>query len=377
MTFQSATLRKIIHPVNISKVVPIVSNSFYINELLCNEKRLSDSSNQAADKIELDRDLSPDEQLTRLWSKSDEVHYPMADADGHDLARVAQYHQVNETLPVAKSNYLNYRKSKILQLNQEKTKRFPQLNSNKRYSDILEQLGYAACFDNHDPLDKLADMPFLNYVTTGYHDFLERALLKADKKPITQYLRLDDTRKMITAPIVDWAGNPLTAPIRDAQGNILVNIPNPQGTVGFPVVYHLFGFETDPESFILSEDDHIELLIAIVTDILTPRTNNDNKQSEQGQPIPLRTILSTNHLLLLGYQLEAWDFRVLFRVLKELRTSQQRPSVFLQIPPKKDIDPLLEYVIDYFKPNQFDVEQKHPVEFIQEIWEIYNAKPRI
>src|SRR5512143_1190275 len=126
MTFQSATLRKIIHPVNISKVVPIVSNSFYINELLCNEKRLFDPSNQTADQIELDRDLCPDEQLTKLWSKSDEVHYPMSDADGHDLARVAQYHQVNETLPVAKSNYLNFRKSKVLQINQEKTKRFPQ-----------------------------------------------------------------------------------------------------------------------------------------------------------------------------------------------------------------------------------------------------------
>lgn len=370
----SAALRKIIKPKNIHKVVPIISNSFYINEVLHEEEKLMDP--KAKEKDDTDQNLTVDERLTKLWSETDDVHYPLT--DGHDLARVAQYHQVQEELPVAKGNYLSFRKSKMLEINLEITKNNKQLDDSKRFSEIVDQLGYASSiFKDNDPFDKLAEVPFLNYVTTGYHDFIERALVKAGKFPVTQYIHLHDTQNIITAPTLDQNWNTLSTPVLDDENNILVNIPDPIGINDrYPVVYHLFGFEKEPESLVLSEDDHIRLLIAVITALSAVNTSNESQRNAQTQrfPMGLRNALSANNLILLGYQLQDWDFRILFRLLLELR-SQQKTSIFLQIPPRQNADTLLEYVTQYFD-KQFDVEQKSPVKFVQEIWKLYDNAQR-
>lgn len=372
----SATLRKIMNSKNIHRVVPIISNSFYINEVLREEEKLIDPLNEKKDAV--GQSLTADERLTKMWSETDDVHYPLT--DGHDLARVAQYHQVQEELPVAKGNYLGFRKSKILEINREITNNIRQLDDSKRFSEIVDQLGYASkIFKDNDPLDKLAEVPFLNYVTTGYHDFIERALVKAGKIPVTQYVRLDDTQNIITAPILDQDWNILSEPILDDGNKILVNVPDPVGISDrYPVVYHLFGLEKEPESLVLSEDDHVRLLIAVITALSTVNTNSESQKSAQTQrfPMGLRNAISGNNLILLGYQLQNWDFRILFRLLLELR-SQQKTSIFLQIPPRQNAATLLEYITQYFD-KQFDVEQKSPIDFVQEIWKIYdNSRPRI
>lgn len=357
------TLRKIMNPQNIHRVVPIISDSFYINAILGNEDKLKGAT---AEQQAGDQDLSPDERLTRLWSAPAEVNYPLE--DGHNLARVAQFYQVQQELPVAKGNYLRFRKRKLLEINPEKRKRLPQLNTETSFSEIVSQL-YSAGLGDRDPLDKLANVQFLNYITTSYYDFMERALLKASRTPITQYLCLDELGKLITTTIL---------PYRDESGNLVTPPADQQGTATHPMVYHLFGFEhnNNAESFVLSEDDHIKFLIAAVTGLSIPQTNSDVQRDARrtGLPTGLRTILSTQNLLLLGYQLENWDFRVLFRLLLELRTSQQKSSIFLQIPPHKKVDNLLEYVIEYFRPNQFDVEETDPLDFIGELWKIYDQQ---
>jgi hypothetical protein len=345
---------------NINKVVPVISNSLYINEVLRHERKLMElAAETTSDKTP---NLTANEQLTKLWSKSKDVNYPMT--DGHDLARVAQYYQVDQEVPVvAKRAYLKFLNSQLLELNSEKAELVNKLRSGARFSEIVAQLGYTKSLELNDPLAKLADLPFSNYITTSYHDFLERALVKAERTPVTQYLSLDDEGKII-APTLDENGKPADP------------IPNLLGTVARPVVYHLFGVENDPKSLVLSEDDYINFLVAAVTDLSAVVTNSDiQKDSEKnGLPMGLRRILSAHHLLLLGYQMQDWEFRVVFRLILQLRNSSPKPGIFMQVPPNGEVETLLNYLVRYFSPKQFDVEWKTPAAFTQELWKIWEGQ---
>jgi hypothetical protein len=71
-------------------VIPIISNSLRIEQIYRDEEALL---KQMSDTLEADDDeLSIDEQLTKEWAN--EIKYPMVDA--HNLARVAQYFQVEQ-----------------------------------------------------------------------------------------------------------------------------------------------------------------------------------------------------------------------------------------------------------------------------------------
>jgi hypothetical protein len=248
-------------------------------------------------------------------------------------------------------------------MNSNKGELVTKLKAGARLSEVVTQLGYTKSLENYDPLDKLAELPFSNYITTSYHDFIERALVNADRIPITQYLSLDDEGK-ITAPTLDKNGKPADS------------IPDLLGTEGQPVVYHLFGIENDPKSLVISEDDYINFLVAAVTDLSTVVTNSDVQKdsAKKGLPMGLRRILSAYHLLLLGYQMQDWDFRVLFRLILQLRTSSPKPGIFMQIPPNQEVKSLLNYLVRYFSPKQFDVEWKSPIAFTQELWRIWEGQ---
>lgn len=345
----SANLGNIMDRDNINKVVPIISNSFYINEILCNEQGLLDPSNN-------DQDLTVDERLTRLWAKSADVNYPLD--DGQNLSRVAQYYLVDkgvQKFPVKmKRAYLKFLKSRLLEINksnEEKEEVLERLSTEAHFSEIVTQLGYTKSLGDKDPLQRLAILPFSNYITTSYYDFIERALVKADKAPVTQFLRIDDD-------------NQITAWSLDESGEVVDFNPTLIGTPKKPVVYHLFGMENDAKSLAISEDDYINFLVAAITDTDT---------SHPMLPLGLTKIISSYHLLLLGYQLQDWDFRVLFRLVLHKRSSP-KPGIFMQIPRKKEVNQLLDYLSKYFKPNEFDVEWKSPIEFTQKLWEIWEGQ---
>ena len=73
-------------------------------------------------------------------------------------------------------------------------------------------------------------------------------------------------------------------------------------TAAAPFVYHLFGRLTDPESLVLTEDNYFDFLMGITANrTLIP-------DFVIGQ-------LAQSALLFLGFRLDEWDFRVLFRSL--------------------------------------------------------------
>lgn len=138
-----------------------------------------------------------------------------------------------------------------------------------------------------EPHGVLADLPLPIYLTSNYDDFMFRALeANIFRKPTRELCR--------------WNKTVEDEPSSFDRGYI----PD----VANPVVYHLHG-HTRPETIVITEDDYLTFLATMVG-------NNDLV------PAPLRSALSTNSTLFIGYRLADWNFRILFQsLLPRLKTT--------------------------------------------------------
>ena len=153
-----------------------------------------------------------------------------------------------------------------------------------------------------DPLMVLANLPFKTYLTLSATTFLEDALRKAKRQPLTKMCR--------------WRG-PIEAPEKD-----LWMIPDSY-TPSFqqPLVYHLCGLDAHPEtgaafpdSLALTEDDHLEMLVNLAQD--------RGKERADRLPALVRGALFDD-VVLLGFSLDSWAFRALYYGLIR-QTGQER-----------------------------------------------------
>ena len=343
---KSDLLEKIISLNIIDKVVPVVSNSFRIEQIFRDENKPSSLIHEVSEYD--DEGQTIEEQLTKEWAG--EIHYPMGDV--HNLARVAQYYQVKiQDSDMAKREYVRFLKTYLLDINAEDHK-YKDVARNLRaetwahsFSEIVRELGYPRFSDGiEDPLTLLAKMPFPVYITTSHYDFLERALIReGQKKPRTEVIQWEDRK------------------------NDEPNISHPEPTVTEPVVYHLFGMENDPRSsLVLSEDDYMKFLVTVVSDTDTQNPIVPNR---------LKRYLASHHLLLLGYHLKDWDFRVLFRFILNYRIAKSgKKGIFIQLMPKKGDRNLVEYLQDYFDIERFEISWKSSERFIQELWDAWKGQ---
>jgi len=340
--------------INQGMVVPIISNSFRVEHIFCGEKDVSEKNAETSQSD--DEVFTIEEQLTRQWA--DFIGYPMP--DNHNLARVAQYHLIEEKDNLlARAKYLNFLKDFLLTILQDDEEykdlvlKLKMQTKELHFSDIVRQLDYPRCAPNsEDPLQLLARLPLPIYVTTSYYDFLERALEAEGKKPRTQ--------------ICFWNG------AKSSAKNEHVPDPNYDPTPANPAVYHLYGLENYPQTLVLSEDDFMNFLVSVVED-----TNTQNPIV----PLKLRQALAESPLLLLGYQLWDWDFRVLFRFILKFRRDELSPrGMVIQIKQDKnkigDVVRSLEYLSHYFDKKQFDVEWTSTESFIQKLSDEWNSYRR-
>jgi hypothetical protein len=336
--------------INQGMVVPIVSNSFRIEHIFYGEKDPAEKIAEASQSY--DDDFTIDEQLTKEWA--DFIGYPMP--DNHNLARVAQYHLVEEKDNLsARAKYLNFLKDFLLMILQDDEEykdlvsKLKMQTKELHFSEIVRQLDYPKFPQNaEDPLQLLARLPLPLYITTSYYDFLERALEAEGKKPRTQ--------------ICFWNGAKSSAKTEHIPD------PNYEPTPANPAVYHLYGLENYPQTLVLSEDDFMNFLVSVVED-----TNTQNPIV----PLKLRQALAESPLLLLGYQLRDWDFRVLFRFILKFRRDELSPrGMVIQLKQDKnkigDVVRSLEYMGHYFDKKQFDVEWTSTESFIQKLSDEWN-----
>jgi hypothetical protein len=340
--------------INQGIVIPIISNSFRVNQIFSDQKDGAEESdkNPEAEGSE----LTIYEQLTKEWANL--IEYPMPDC--HNLARVAQYYLVEQKdSPQARNKYLEFLKSILLTIAQEDEEYVEVVDKLKlhipeyRFSEIVHEIDYPRFSKNtEDPLRLLAKLPLPIYITTSYSDFMERALEAENRKPVTQ--------------ICFWSGViSSTKPEHRPQ-------PDFSPTAANPLVYHLYGLEDYPQTLVLSEDDYINFLISMVEDTNTQKPI---------VPLSLRRALSESHLILLGYELGDWDFRVLFRFVLKFRKDEFSPrGMMIQLTRDEkrigNVEKTLEYLNHYFDRKKFDIEWNSAENFIDRLWDEWNIYRR-
>jgi hypothetical protein len=220
-----------------------------------------------------------------------------------------------------------------------------QLNE-RTFTDLASDLGYPYYAQaSDDPVRLLARLNLPIYVTTSYYDFMERALRAEGREPHTE--------------ICFW--HPDMAPDRPKSDFI----PSPEK----PVVYHLHGYEEEPITLVLSEDDYLDFLMGIA---------QDTDVVSRVIPLYLRTALAQSTLLLLGYRIQDWDFRTLFRGLITAKTSPLRDfSLALQLKLSEqegvtDPDEAQKYLEEYFRSTKFNVIWNDADSFVHELWQRWN-----
>ena len=183
-------------------------------------------------------------------------------------------------------------------------------------------------------LSLLADLPLPIYITTSYYSFLEMTLTQAGKNPRTEICYWDKRLRSIPS-------------VFEEEGYR----PTPQE----PLVYHLHGLDKYPNSMVLTEDDHLDFVSNIGHDW-------------DGIPLLIRQALADSSLMLLGYKLSAWDFRVVFRGLVKASIDQRRPtSVAIQL---KGDETERNYLKNYLsQQGRFEVYWGTVDAFIQELWQ--------
>lgn len=288
-----------------------------------------------------------DEKVIPHWAKA--IGYPLP--DNHELPHVAQYHRVHHGQEVTtKDEYLEFLKCRLGdQMGSRLAETSPDLweiaqrdMAERSFSDLaVNVLNFRQqLHEPENPFAILAQLDFPVYLTTSYHTFLEEALRLAGKKPQSGYY--------------NWQGT--------AQRGKATLDPYIEPTVIEPLVYHLFGRDDRPSSLVLTEDNYFEFFERVLDDFRT-----DSKSV----PYVVRDRLSNSALILLGYDLSNWGFRVLFRgPIKTLFNPSRPQSVSIQLEPLPDsptTEQIKAYLHSYFGRFNFDVYWGSADSFLQEL----------
>lgn len=200
--------------------------------------------------------------------------------------------------------------------------------------------------DKADPHGILAELPFPIYITASPGNLLENALTATGKDPQSELCRWNED--------IEWLPS-----IYDDE-------PDYRPTPDRPLVYQLFGRLGEPDSLVLTEDDYFDYLIGVTS----------NKELI---PNIVRRALVDTALLFVGFQLDDWNFRVLYRSIMNREGGRRRKSyahIAAQIDPEEGriIEPerARRYLESYFQNADISMYWGSPEDFRAELhdqWE--------
>jgi hypothetical protein len=192
-----------------------------------------------------------------------------------------------------------------------------------------------------EPYRVLASLPLSIYITTDLSNLLEQALADESKDPQVEFSRWNPGTKHFPSIYDD---EPQYRPDEDR-----------------PLVYHLFGYLEEPRSLVLTEDDYFDYLIGI---------------SRKKDPLPrvVRSALVDTALLFLGFQVDDWNFRVLFRNIMNIEGRNMRSEhthVAAQISPEEGRILMPErarrYIEEYFQGADISIYWGSVEDFAREL----------
>jgi hypothetical protein len=297
--------------------------------------------------------LLGDRNVAEAWAE--EIEFPFTDSSS--LARVAQYYSVKKKDEnVAKVEYLDFLKEILYEraeaepLADQRTYFLGMLRKElprRTVSKVATRLGYPIFErESDDPLHILAQLPLRIYLTTSYHQFIEMALETVGKRPQTRaynWKRLEVNNSPVLSPHLE------VEPSEDR-----------------PLVYHVLGIDSVSDSLVLTEDNYFDFLEAVTEDL----------ETAGNIPPSVRSALSSTSLLLLGYDLFAWDFMTVFRrVIRSLHNDLRPRSLAIQLDPEarvgiqdKRLVQVRNYLEEYFHVYHFNIYWMDVKMFSQDLW---------
>jgi hypothetical protein len=225
--------------------------------------------------------------------------FALAPDGREDLSQVAQYLAYSQSAKYARKALADFLKHELFE--RQAARLPPGLRDQQPESLKLDLLVSAAgatlrAADPNTVHGRLARCPFPIYVTTGRDNLLRDALLAAGRRPrslIARWKRFD------AIPPERFYGEPGFSP-----------------TVQEPVVLHVFGNLELPETLVVSQDDYFDFLVGI--------TQRQANTDAPGLPHFLSSQLASSGLLFLGFQVDDWDFRILYRTIRLHEGMQSR-----------------------------------------------------
>ncbi|WP_222273522.1 SIR2 family NAD-dependent protein deacylase, partial [Modestobacter marinus] len=156
-----------------------------------------------------------------------------------------------------------------------------------------------------DPFSVLAQLPAPVYITTLHSRLLTSALRNAGREPEVELCRWNED--------ADW------------PESVFDREPGYGPTAERPLIYHLLGTFDEPESLVLTEDDYFDFLIGVT-------------RNRDLVPKVVRRRLADSALMFVGFRLDEWDFRVLYRSLLRSEGERRRDlytHVAVQVDPEE------------------------------------------
>jgi hypothetical protein len=278
---------------------------------------------------------------------ADKYGYPLPDRQ--NLVRVAQFMAINDP-DLLRDDYLRLMQRSLfsylgLKPNEEDKRRFRRAG----FSETVEALDWAEkvlAIQENEIHHLLADLELPLYLTTNFDNFMVEALKYKGMSP-----------RRIGPRWQPQAGSPQY-------------VLSPRPDLDHPVVFHLNGFDGDPEQeqhLVLSEDDYLAHFVRM------------SRDQETILPMNILEALSQHSFLFLGYQLDDWEFRVILQGLlgSITQTGGARKihvGVQLEIERAADADKAMDYLRRYLGRFNIDIYWGTPQQFVSELhahWQEY------
>ena len=289
--------------------------------------------------------------IARAWAERYE--FPLAPKNRDDLAQVSQHLAYRNSpgfvVDAIRSYVVRYLRRKF------EDQLTPELMRARVQEGLVDQMvshigaGLRAANPN-EVHALLARLPLPIYINANRDNLLHDALVEQGKKPRLQLCtwRSSGDQGIALGPEID--------------ANYVPSIEE-------PLIFHVFGNYRYPESLVFTEDDYFEFLMEV--------TRNETRRVN-GIPSAVTAAISSSGWLLLGFQAEDWDFRVVLgSVLRQpgRELSRRRTSVAIQMNPSDErIVPArtYKYLRKYFEEqSHVNLFWSSPEEFMTQLMERY------
>ena len=271
---------------------------------------------------------------------SREFNFPLSKIQQESLPNVTQYVSVNQdlfTLMTSLDNLIRHNLQRRFNADLPDTLKA----ADALPLDLLAAAGKAfrarTQFEQHKVLARL---PLKIYISTNYDDMMAEALREQGKDPQVYIYR--------------WSE-------RFSSDSVFENDPAYVPSKDKPLVCHLFGHLSNPMSMILTEDDYFEFLI------------NFTESKKRNPPLIMRALTDTA-LLILGFHLDDWSFRALFRTMMAQQGGVRRglySHVGIQLEPddSRNQNPkrARAYLQKYFGSSQINLYWGKSADFLAEL----------